>query len=527
MELIKSSNSITSAIPKIVETPKHFSLNTQLYNKLSFKPYPMRFFTRNIGPALSLYSSINKISSFYPIGYYMTDALYDTEHNHINIIQDKNEHDIFYAIRPSFVDSECYTIEKTRYDEVTMDYTILNTVSIRSITGKARNIVKVLHEFDNAFVLFGYGRDTGSGTASPESMIGILDKKTFGITVINEGDDRNQYTLAAVDNNLYILRVNNTNLSVGAFYINKLNIDTKAYTNIFEYTQPTNLLTKRTTCNPVKIGNDFYMLFTYLEENVHYYKIMKTTLDTNTDTVSTELIDIDLKGFVLDETNNLNYGFSLYHTLRVIESEGNTYLSLLIHLQPNHVTGPIYKVCKHVLIKVHDNTFTVIDEVKLTDGCFGSLEYIDSKHQIFFTSNSILFYTFNASEEKMILTHKRAGTFSQVGLDSLNRIITLSNDGSLEIITEGNASILKADFAEDIYNKNRNDNIESVVNFYAKNFLDEYVDTEVKLTLIGPVTFKENDSQVLVTSSSDEGIKTIPVIISGFGNIEVIITQNT
>ena len=57
MELINASNTISSAVPKILETPKHFSLNSQLYNKLTFKPYPMKFFTRSISRFLSLYTS--------------------------------------------------------------------------------------------------------------------------------------------------------------------------------------------------------------------------------------------------------------------------------------------------------------------------------------------------------------------------------------------------------------------------------------------------------------------------------------
>ena len=526
MELIKSMNSIAHAVPKIVETPKHFSLNTQLYNKLSFKPYPMKFFTRDIGRLLSLYSSIDRPISFYSAYYYSTvESFYHNEHNHINIIQDKTDHDIFYAIRPYSVSAENHIIEKIKYDEVTMEYTILNTIDIESVLDKERNEIKILHENDDSFVIFAAGREVASSGTSNKGVLCVINKKTFGITSFHN-DDFCEYLLEATDDSVYILR--SAALSSFSYYfINKLNINTKVYTQIYEYTQTTNVQTKRTMCNPVKIGNDNYMLFTHFENNAYYYKMMKTSIDTNTDTVTTELFDIDLGRFVLDTTGNFAYAGSLYHTLRRIESGNKIYLSLLIHTAANSTSASLNALCKHALIKVENDSFTVIDMITLADGCYGSLNYVDSKHQILFTSNSILFYVFDETREEMVLTHKRAGLFAQLGLDSLNRVILQTQDGALEILTEGNSSTLKADFAEEIYNKDQNSIIETTVDFYAKNFLDEYVDTEVKLTLIGPVVFKENESQILITSSSDKGIKSIPVKITGVGNIEVIITQNT
>ena len=530
MELIKTSNSISNPVPKIVETPKHFSLNTQLYNKLSFKPYPMKFFTRDIGRLLSLYSSIDRsilLNNYSSVHYYTLESLYNNDHNQINIIQDKTDHDIFYAIRSLSINVDNTIVEKIKYDEITMEYTVLNTVDIGVALSKVRNQVKTLYENDNTLVLFAIGRDASSSSGYSKSMICIIDKKTFTISYSSIIDDYNNFLLESSGDDLYILRqyaylTTNANL-----FINKLNINTKANTQIFDYPQTYNLPSKRTMCNPIKIGNDFYMLFTHFEDNAYYYKIMKTSIDTSTDTVSTELLDLDLNGFVLDSTSTLSNGAYLYHTLKKIETENGLYLSLLIHLSVNSTNTSLYPACRHALIKVEDEKFTVISMMQLVDGCFGSLDYIDSKHQILLTSNSILFYAFNETEEKMILTHRQPGIYTQIGLDSLNRIITYNKDGVIEIITEGNSSTLKAEFAEDIYNKDRNNNVETVVEIYAKNFLDEYVDTEVKLTLIGPVVFKENDSQILITSSSNEGTKLIPVIITGLGNIEIIITQNT
>ena len=119
------------------------------------------------------------------------------------------------------------------------------------------------------------------------------------------------------------------------------------------------------------------------------------------------------------------------------------------------------------------------------------------------------------------------GTFVTIGFDTIGRFIAQHTNGAVEIFSETNASILKADFNDEIYNLDDKQEIDTTVSFFAKNYLDEYIETSVKLTLIGPVIFKENNKNTLSISTLKSGIRTVPVTITGNGNIEVIITQNT
>ena len=530
MELIKSNNTITKAVPKIVETPRHLALNSQIYDKLTFKPHPMKFFTRELGSLLSLNTSINRTTNYFSDMAKSIETLYNNENNHINIIQDKNNTDIFYALRPYGLElNESYIFEKTKYDPITGDYTVMNSINLGTIV-KPRTQAKIIYENTDSIILYAVGRDVinSIGNGYIVSAIIIVNKENFGYSMINSGTDQYAYFLNGIDDTIYILRISAIGNNASECYINKLNITTKQYTQIYQYPQTSNLFVKRTACNPVKIGDDFYMLFTHMEDTAYFYKIMKTNIDTTTDTVTTELLDIDLNGYILDNSGSLNYGSSLIQTLRVIETENDVYLSLLIHTYANAAfSADLYKQCKHALIKMQDNTFTVVNVMDLHDGCFGSLNYYDTKHQIFFTQNSLIFTIFNETREKMEITYQKSGKYSQIGFDSLNRFISHSETGVIEIISEGNASTLYANFEYDIYDKEQNHNIDAKVQFYAKNFLDQYIDTNVKLTLIGSVVFKENEEQELIISSSSEGIKEVPVTITGFGNIEVIITQNT
>lgn len=530
MELIKSSNTITKAVPKIVETPKHFILNSQVYDKLSFKPYPMKFFTRQLGGLLALNTSIDRTANLYTINSQAVECMYNNSENHANIIQDKNDPDIFFAIRPYGVDSnENHIFEKIQYDSITNEYTVLNTLDFGTIT-KSKNQVKILYETSDAFVVFCQSRDLTS-TASYQyftSAIIVINKDGLGYSLISLSNDYYTYFLSGNNDVIYTLRYITTSpANISEIYINKLNIASKQYTQIYQYEQSTNLVAKRTICNPVKIGDDFYTLFTYEENNSYYYKIMKTSINIDTDAVTTELFDIDLNGFIMDNSGSMNNRSSLYHTLKVIKSDNSTYFSVLIHAGSNSNSLDTYQQCKHILIKVQYNTFTVVSTLDLSDGCFGSLNYYDTSHQVFFLPNYVLFTVFNNTSESMEITYRKAGIFSQIGFDSLNRFITQSTSGSIDIMSEGNATTLYAKFDKNIYSKQQSGNIEGTINFYAKNFLDEYVDTNIKLTLIGPVVFKENNKQELIISTSIEGIKTVPIILTGYGNIEVIITQNT
>jgi hypothetical protein len=309
--------------------------------------------------------------------------------------------------------------------------------------------------------------------------------------------------------------------------ITKVNISSKTSTVIWTDT-PTNT-SYGIWCNPVQIDNYHYVLTGHLDENNSYlYKIMKIKLDTSTDTVSTELLDIDLNGFVIDSSTNsdMSYSYHVIYTLKVIKTDSNIYLSCLMHTVPNMTTEYNYQH-KHVLLKFNGTGFTVVDVVPLTDGCYGSLTYNDSKHQVWYMSNCALFYVFDETKEKMVCTYKKPGMFMQIGFDSLNRFITQTSDKTIEILTDTNACTLKADFNEELYDKDDTTDIDTAVSFYAKNFLDEYIETSVKLTLVGPVIFKDNESKELIISTLSTGIREIPVTITGYGSIEVIITQNT
>ena len=542
MELMDNTSNLTNYVPKIIEFPEHFVMNTQLYDKQTLKPVPMKFYTDNTGtPFILLQTSIEKTNRFINNANQFQMLQINNEHNYQNVIQDKEDSSIFYIkMRKFYHTQDMPYLQKVQYDSVNKKYTVLNTINLWdhiSITSshKHKGDIKILYENSDYFLLGINAQYSDRYTNNYgylntlQTAIGLLHKKSFTYTSITLNLSTLFYLLEGKDDIIYFAGVGNHFVSSNSGQINiyKFNTSTKVLSTLHTELGTANNVT--CYCNPVKIGNFYYILVPYLESGAYSYKIMKISLNTTDDTVNTEILDINLNSFVLDNSSSQNiggYGYLMY-TLRVIQTSSNTYLSLLIHTVPNMREYDYGYQHKHALLKFNGLSFDVVDIIPLTDWCYGSLENGDSKHQVWFMSNCVLFYSFDEIKEKMICTYRKGGAFMQIGFDSLNRFIVQHSDRSVEMLTDTNACILKADFAEETYDKDSSSQVDTIVNFYAKNFLDEYLETNVKLTLIGPVIFKENNSDELIVSTLKTGIRAVPVIITGYGSIEVIITQNT
>lgn len=532
MKLMNDTSNITTIIPKIIEFPEHFIINTQLYDKQTFKPVPMKFYADStlITPLMLLQTSIEKTVHFNTTYGRLQYIQHNNEHNRQNIIQDKNDPSIFYVI-------QCYTprgseaydrhlFRKIQYDSVKKEYSILNSVDITANKGD----IKILYESEDCFVISRKLQGTTYGTwwqgylYDHPGTISLIDKKTFTHTAIHSVPF-GSYFLCASNDNVYIL--NEQSADGSKREIIKINLSSKKVTVLWTETNGSN---KGVFCNTVKIGEYYYTLTPHYDGTTNTCKLMKISLDTATDAVNTELFDIDLNGFIIDSSpnNDMIYSYYVHYTLKTISTNNNTYISCLIHSVPN-MTDTYYYQHKHLLIKLNDTktSFTIVDSILLKDGCHGSLNIGDTSHQLWYMSNGVLFYNFNEKSEKMVCTYRKAGIYMQVGLDSLNRVILQTPDNIIEMLTDTNACVLEADFDKELYSKTNVTNIDTTVSFYAKNYLDEYMETNVKLTLTGPVFFKENNTKELIVSTLETGIRTVPVVITGVGSIEVIITQNT
>ena len=526
MELMNELT-IKSTVPKIIETPNHFIMNTQVYDKQTLKPIPMKFSM----PVLNNYSSMILDTSVHDVTKEQTTLLArDCQRigNYKNIIKDKFDPNVFYLIAKwnSYDSQVILRIREDNKEYIIEKQLVSNQFGNTEWTNKGD--FKILYETDTDFI-FEYKGDYYGHTEGHSHTcytLGKLNKKTFTPTyyLTNNRNYINQTYLLEQSNDIgYILRY-----SYNTFLVYKVNTSSNILSQIG------NTITtggKNLGSNPVKIGDYYYFLTDINDtEKGRRYAFNKLKLNTIDDTIAYETIEIsnydNYKMDSLDTATAMNFDYRTYHQLQTFEKNGVTYISCTIYGYPNSFVS--LGQHKHVLFKVTGNTIEIIHIVPLTDGCKGVL-YLNEDYSkpIFVMSNSCLFYSFDATNQKLVNTFKIGGVFIVVGFDSLGRFIVQHTNGTIEILTDTNACILQADFAEELYDKDNASKIDTTVSFYAKNFLDEYLETNVKLTLTGPVVFKENNEKTLVISTLKTGLRTVPVTITGYGNIEVIITQNT
>lgn len=525
MELINSSNTISSKIPKIIETDKHFIMNTQVYDKQTLKPIPMKFFAFN--PSVNMHNS-SILSSSVMDGNSEFNQLQNNCHrigNYKNIIKDKYNANVFYLTSRYYQnhfmcriieDNNNYTIDK-----------IVDTSSFGLYSNSYSDFI-VLYETDNDFIVWSKSASYyNTFTDYLGDVILKINKKSLSVVrILEENTANNTYYMEHHGNTGYILRM----AHVAGFRIYKIDSTTNQYTVINAYI-PTANGYNNIGSNPINIDGYYYFLLMKYDKTTGYkYAFAKLKLDTTNDTMSYDIIEInnydDYK--INSSTGNTSLGFNINvrHQIQIFKQNENVYISCTIY--GTEVLRTEFFQHKQVLFKLKDNIIEIKQIIPLTDGCKGVL-FVDEdyKKPVFVMTNSYLFYSFDSTKEKFINTFGKSGIYKIVGFDSMGRFITQTTDNAIEMLTETNACILKADFNEELYDKNSNNELQTEISFYAKNFLDEYIETNVKLTLIGSVVFQENNSKELITTTSKNGIITKPVIINGYGSIEVIITQST
>lgn len=524
MELINESSTILGAIPRIFETPNHFIINTQVHDKQTLKPLPMKFAI----PVQNGYTFLLLNTSIVDVTHEQSTLLYANCQrigNYKNIIKDKYDSSVFYAIgKWSSYDSQFIAKIKEKDNEYIVERLLIsNGFGNTEWVNKADFVI--LYETENDFVFIYKGDYYSHGFGQYTCYtLGKLNKKTLAPTYLltNNRNVYNQtYYMEHNDDIGYVLR-----FSSASYIIYKINTSANTIGQIGATIPGTNYVGS----NPIKIGDYYYVLFdNYTDTEGHRYGFRKIRLNTNDDTVNYETIEIkNYNDFKMDSSsaNTLPYGHELWNQLQTFESNGHVYVECTIHSSANYKST--YVNHKHVLLELKDDGFYIKQIIPLTDGCKGVL-FVDEDYTkpMFVTENACLFYVFDSTKQKFIETFRKGAISKVVGFDSLNRFWIHHTSNSIEVLTETNACVLKADFADEIYNKDSNAQINTTVEFYAKNFLDEYLETSVKLTLSGPVVFKENNSNTLEISTLKTGIRTVPVVITGYGSIEVIITQNT
>lgn len=584
MQILNADVNIATVVPKILETPDTFIINAHVYDKPSLKPIPLEFHnTGNITPLnyMVLNNTIWTLDNYWGNteghGGYNNLFLHYGNKNQ-KIFQDTTNSNIFYFITRNSRDGYC-SVYLNKYEKNNNNITKINAIAHNNnyesyLNYQLGNDINILYQTD-LYIIYAYKYCSYTGSTSGTNSncdggkncvyaIRKYNKQTHAVTVIKDWGVNYFHNIQLLEydessDNIYLYdnihyywsgRKEYSSSTVNCYKIYKINLSSDILTEIASFEDNYNVYVMD---NPVKINNYYYIIKDYYRETAkatgdkHIYCLHKLKLDIVNDTVEQEIINIDFNEYewTLDGIGPVG-GNSLYHELKTININNKDYIVCTLHsianakYYPNEHKNIIFEIVKTTekkeIIETDEETgeeiiteeeiivekAVVTDVIPFKNGCKGVLEYIDTNNLVILFYDGIGFYKFNNTQGKYIECYRKSGTFNTIGFDTLNRLFIQYSNGDIEIMTSLNACTLKADFTEEYY---REINADTEVHYFAKNFLDEYLSTDVVISLIGPIQFKDDGSKEKLIKTSGDGIDSLPITITGSGRIEVVISQ--
>ena len=555
MQVIPENLNITTGY-HVFETPDDIIINSQIYDKITMEPKPYNFFNTNycLDNKNLLLHEVNILE--YPW------AMIAKEPDYRYYIQDTQNSDIFYCLTEQTYNNQNQYFLKIQ--KTNTGFKILNTIASDSEyrygwvdnsyygynTRSSFLHYKLLGQTNDYIVLtqttsgHSYEYRTNKPRMQTLSYI-VITKSDMSAKSMNIGTyyDYSVYLIKETKDSLYLYE----NLG-GRIYI--VRYDPYTNTRTVFFSKETYADSKCIgISNIIKFNNKYYILTGNSDNN--YYAFQELTIDFEYNKVS-------CKEKVLEKDSNFIYHYATNRTdfldcswLQIdLKNVNNTYISITIHDNVNKIHGYGYcgsggatfnpwcnlgqtvssaaKYHRHILYKYDkDNdkwiSKGIIAPDEQTQHIYGVL-YYDDYTPIFLLNTRIIAYRLNLKTEKYEKCFEKAGTYYTIGLDENNKFYMFDSNNNCSIYNDVTSYELFAKFEHNSYNYT-NGPIDTYVSISSKNFLSEYINTKVELTLSGNCKFFENNRKTLVTYTSSTGELNIPVTVTNGGTMYCYIKE--
>ena len=549
MQVIPENLNITTGY-HVFETPDDIIINSQIYDKITMEPKPYNFFNTNycLNNKNLLLHEVNILE--YPW------AMIAKEPDYRYYIQDTQNSDIFYCVTEQTTSDQNQYILKLQ--RTNTGWKVLNKIAPDSGYRYGHrgcystfNHYKILGQTNDyiivAQIFSGIGNSTYSNQPRMQTLSYItVNKLDMSIKFLNVGTyyDYSIYILKETKDSIYvfenlagrlrIVRFDPYTNTITAFFSKDTNIDNKCIgiSNIVKFKDKYYILTGN--------SDDTYYAFQELTIDYEYNKVTCTekTLEKDSNflyhyaTNRTDFFDcgwlqIDLKN--IDDTyiaitvhDNSNKVHSYGYTGRGDYYQANPWINL------GQTVLSQKKYHRHILYKYDEDNDEwiskgIITPDEETQHIYGVL-YYDQYTPIFFLDTRIMAYKLNLKTEKYEKVFEKPGTFYTIGLDENNKFYMFDSNNNCSIYNDVTSYELFAKFEHDSYNYT-NGPIDTYVTISSKNFLSEYINTKVELTLSGNCKFFENNRKTLVTYTSSTGELNIPVTVTNGGTMYCYIKE--
>lgn len=473
---------INGYVPKMLETADSFIINAQLHDKLTLEP--VKFQTV---PVNSNYAEAYMDMHVEPY----VNA--DSEHDSGTVVVDKYDPQYSYTIfSDAYGRIACY-----KFKNEDGNIKVENNKFSQQGTGSRVSIF-------SQDVNYIYGKMTRNA----QTFIFRIAKSTCEFEFCNIGSTYSCLTLIK-DTPLFIYY--SYSRDNDKFCIGKYNKSNNSNTEIF-HDNGLNASSYYTFSRPMVINENEILILrcnkTFVKDSVDTMMLKKYLIDYTYDKVYSKNINLDCsllpKGALMrvNSSNTWNESF-------VFSVGDNMYFSLW-----NKANKKLYAVKR-----ISDSSYSIIQEYDLPYDYNGVMPYNDGKTLIFFNQTSVDFISFKAYEERFEQTSSYSGNFKSLCIDR-NKIIWLQHgDHSMEMLGLNVPTSAEALFV-DTELEYKNEDIDTYIEVFCKNFDGNLVETNVDVMLSGPVKFSDTDSRKKKIKTSANTVTRVPVTITNSGFVE-------
>lgn len=482
MAKILDGSILNTIVPKMLETTDSFIINGHVHDKLTFEPG--KFKTLGVGcDTARAYMNTSVIMDSPRTGSCYSDN---------NVIIDKYNAKYSYSI---INDTNAYIITKFKTEN---DITVIEKIYKVSLADAS--IVYFSQDINKLYCKLMNG--------STSSIIAINKGDIASITTTSVGAINSQLTLIK-DSPLYIYYTfsRTTNL----FYIGKYIKQTGAITNFYSDIGET--ITNNMYGEQLIISdNEIVALRSskiFNKDNIDKVIVKKYLIDYEYEKVYSREIDLDcsiLSQGLLKTWNSLQDFFVF----------NNFTLNDTMYFYIWHKSEKTLYLGK----KMSDSQYSIIQSYELPKIYKGVLPYDQGKVLMFYDVNTVNFISFSEFEERFEQTNSLHGTFLSLGIDKNKTVWLQHNNYQVDNIGINVPTSSNAEF-QDLDLEYINQDIESYVNVYTKNFNGNLVESNIEVLLSGPVVFSDTNKQIKKIRTTSNAVTRIPVKITCSGTIEV------
>lgn len=554
MQVIPENLDITTGY-HVFETPDDIIINSQVYDKITMEPKPYNFFNTNF-----CYANKNLLLHEVNILEYPW-AMIAKEPDYRRYIQDTQDSSIFYCITEQNATNQAQYILKIQKTETgwkvlsaiapDSGYRYGNSYNNSGITSGV--FYKILGQSSKFICITSTSSGVIWASSANQSRLQTLtyitinksDMTIKSLNTLNIGSyyDYSVYILKETEDCLYLFE----NLA-GRLYITKFDPYTNVRTILYSNETYTNEKCIGIS-NIIKFKDKYYTLTCNIDND--YYALQEFAIDFLYNKISCKEIELEQDSdfifhYATDRTDFLDCGW-LQIDLKNIDDK---YISITVHDNTNKVhgyswcygywaSGVAYKKLeqtvlskakyhRHILYKYDEDSDKwiskgIITPDEETQHIYGVL-YYDQYTPIFLLNTRVMAYRLNLDTEKYEKVFEKPGTFYTIGLDENNKFYMFDSDNNCSIYNDVSSYELFAIFEHESY-QYKDSPIDTYITISSKNFVSEYINTKVELTLEGNCKFTENNKKTLITYTNSSGETNIPVTVTNGGTMYCYIKE--